>query len=112
MDISWSWKPTTSIQFNGVVYRQVHIAPMGSPVSAVVLDMFMENLDKTAMDTAPSAMKPKIWKRYIDDSFEVVSKCPRDALTEHFNSINTIGSIKFTELETDGIIPFLHALIS
>ena len=55
-------------------------------------------------------MKTKIWKRYVDDSFEIIKKDQRDSFTEHLNSINPTGSIKFTdEPQVDKTIPFLDA---
>ena len=54
-----------------------------------------------------------IWKRYIDDFFELVKKEQRDAMTEHLNRMDSTGCIKFTDKpETEGSIPFLDALIS
>ena len=52
---------TTYFQFDGQYYQQVHGALMGSPVSVVVSDMFMEHLKEEAMDTALLDMRPKIW---------------------------------------------------
>ena len=60
---------------------------MGNPVSVVISDMFMESLEEEAMDTAPLDTRPKIWQRYIDDSFEVVCKDKRDELTQHHRQI-------------------------
>ena len=34
---------TTHLQFDGQYYHQIHSAPMGSPVSVVMSDMFMEH---------------------------------------------------------------------
>jgi hypothetical protein len=69
---------TTYFQFDGEIYQQVFGAPMGSPVSVAVSDLYMEDLEERAMDTAPPETKPKIWKRYIDDSFEIVKRDQRD----------------------------------
>ena len=104
---------TTCFQFDGEFYQQVHGAPMGSPVSVVVADMYMEDLEEEAMDTTPQDTRPTMWRRYINDSFEVVKRDKRDELTTHLNSIDTTGSITFTDkLETGGSIPFLDVLIS
>ena len=85
---------------------------MESPVSVVVLDMYMKEMEKEAMDTAAQYTRPSMWKQYIDDSFKVVRRDKRDELTKHLNSINTTGSIKFKdEPDTRGSIPFLDALI-
>ena len=54
-------------QFDGVLYLQVHGEPMSSPVSVLVSDMFMKNLEQTALGAAQSAVKPKIWKQYTND---------------------------------------------
>ena len=56
-----------SIQFDGKYYQQVHRAPMGSPVSVVVSDMYMEDLDNEALDTTTQATRPSMWRWYIDD---------------------------------------------
>jgi hypothetical protein len=104
---------TTYFQFDGEVYKEVFGAPMGSPVSVAVSDLYMEDLEERAMDTAPPETRPKIWKRYIDDSFEIVKRAQRENLTDHLNKMDATGSIKFTdEPETEGSIPFLDALIS
>ena len=84
---------TTYFQFDGEFYQQVHRAPMGSPVSVVVADMYMEDLEEEAMETTPQDTRCSMWRRYID-SFEVVKQDKRDELTEHLNSIDTTGSIK------------------
>ncbi len=40
-------------------------------------------------------IKPKRWKRYMDDILELVDKV--DVLTEHLNQVDDTGSIKFTD---------------
>ena len=60
-----------------------------------------------------TSVKLKIWKYYIDNSFELVKNKKRDELTEHLNHMDAMGSIKFTdELEAKSSIPFLVTLIS
>ena len=39
---------------------------MGSPVSAVIANLYMESFEQQAITT--SAYKPRIWKRYVDDT--------------------------------------------
>ena len=45
---------------------------MGSPVSPVVANLCMEIFEESAI-TAP-ATPPKVWKRYVDNSFVVIKK--------------------------------------
>jgi len=104
---------TTYFSYGGKIYQQIQGAPMGSPVSVVVANMYMEAHEEEAMDTAPLTVRPKMWKRYVDDSFEIVNKHQRDNLTSHLNSIDPSRSIQFTdEPEKDDSIPFLDALIT
>ena len=47
---------------------------MGSPVSPLVANMFMEHLEQKFLNTAPEDLKPKLWNRYVDNILEVVKK--------------------------------------
>ena len=82
---------------------------MGSPVSAVVANLYMEFFEGLALNAAPA--RPRIWKRYVDDTFSVMKKSDVDGLLNHLNSVRP--SIKFTmELEEDESIPFLDTRVT
>ncbi|XP_072044968.1 uncharacterized protein [Amphiura filiformis] len=103
---------TTYFTFRGVIYRQRFGAAMGSPVSAIIANLFMEWLEKKAIATAPLECKPRLWRRYVDDVLEIIKKDTTEQLTEHLNGVDTTGNIKFTyEEEQNGKIPFLDTLI-
>jgi hypothetical protein len=103
---------TTYFLFRGKIYKQRFGAAMGSPVSPVVANLYMEFLEQKAIATAPISCQPKMWKRYVDDILEIVQKDQVDNLTEHINQSDPTGNIKFTyEKESDGTIPFLDTLI-
>ena len=57
---------------------------MGSPVSAVIANLYMEEFEERAIATA--TYKPKIWKRYVDDTFTVSGKDYVDGFLQHLNS--------------------------
>ncbi|XP_072037303.1 uncharacterized protein [Amphiura filiformis] len=85
---------------------------MGSPVSPIAVNMFMEWLENQAIHTAPLDCRQRMWKRYVDDILEIVKEGTTDSLTEHLNKVDPTASIKFTyETEKDGQIPFLDTLI-
>lgn len=85
---------------------------MGSPVSPIAANIFMEALEQQAIATAPPECKPKLWLRYVDDILEVINKDQVEALTDHINKVDKSGSIKFTyETESDGKLPFLDTHI-
>ena len=87
---------TTYFSFRGTIYQQKFGTEMGSPASSVITNFFMEWLKQQVILTAPITWKPKLWKRYVDDVMEVVRKGCEQELTEHLNSVDTTGSIKFT----------------
>ena len=103
------WLNATYFAFCNSLYQQVHGTAMGSPVSVVVADLVMEDVESRALATFPSP--PRFRKRYVDDT----CWAPRTDLVEdfhcHLNSIES--SIQFTiETESDGQLAFLNVLIS
>ena len=84
---------------------------MGSPVSPVVANLFMQDLKQRAMESAPDDLRPKLWKWYVDDALEIIRRKVVE-LPEHLNRMDSTESIKFThEKETDNSIPFLDTHI-
>ena len=101
---------STYFQFKGRYYKQTEGAAMGSPISPIVANLFMEDLEVQAIMTSPSP--PVLWKRFVDDTFTIIQKEHKNSFPEHLNTINP--SIKFTSEETrpDGSMPFLDILIT
>ena len=63
----------------------------------------MEEFEEQAIATA--TYKPKIWKRYVDDTFTVLGKDYVDGFLQHLNSQQP--TIRFTmEIEKDNTILF------
>ena len=82
---------------------------MGSPVSPIVSNLFMEEIEEKALNETTTP--PKIWKRFVDDIFSIIKK---DAVSAFHHELNNIDpDIDFTiELEKEGQIPFLDTLVS
>ena len=47
--------------YNDDIYKQIHGCAIGSPVSPVVANFCVEEIEETAIDSTP--VPPKIWKR-------------------------------------------------
>ena len=62
---------TTYFMYWGEYYQQKDEAAMGSPVSPVVANIYMEMFQELTLRTTPA---PRIWKRYMDDTFCVMEE--------------------------------------
>ena len=95
---------TTYLTFKGKIYKQTFGTPMGSPVSPLVANIFMEDLEQRAIDTATHA--PFMWHRYCDDVLAAMKPDEVQPFLQHLNNMSP--SIKFTvETEVEGKLPFL-----
>ena len=55
---------TTYFVYNSEYYEQLEGAAMGSPVSPIVANIFMEHFEEIALDS-----RFRLWRRYVDDVF-------------------------------------------
>ena len=95
---------TTQFAYNGTYYQQVFGTAMGSPVSAVIANMVIEDVEQRALASSP--VQPLFWKRYVDDIISAVSGNEAERLLPHLNSVQP--SIQFTiERENDRRLSFL-----
>ena len=95
---------TTYFTFQGKIYEQAKGAAMGSSLSPIVANLFMEDLETKALATAPST--PKIWKRFVDDAFTIIQKADKDAFLNHINSIDENIHFTYEDPKEDGSLPF------
>ena len=69
----------------------------------------MESFEEQAIASSP--YKPRIWKRYVDDTFTVLDRGSVDSFLQHLN--NQQPSIRFTmETESDSKLAFLDTAVS
>ena len=99
---------TTYLIYDGVFYKQKKGAAMGSPVSPIVANLYMEHFEERAITEAPHP--PDIWLRYVDDTFTVLQESEVEHFTHHLNSMNE--NIKYTvEPEQDNTLAFLDTCV-
>ena len=89
--------------------NRVEGAAMGSPVSPIVANLYMEYLEQKALSTAPHP--PKFWGRYVDDTFVIHKEANKQGFLQHINSVDP--AIRFTveDNKEDGSIPFLDTIV-
>ena len=78
--------------YQGVYYHQSFGCAMGSPVSAVLAELVMIDIETRALSTIAS--QPRWWKRYVDDSSTCLKRTDVVKFHSHLNSINP--HIQFT----------------
>lgn len=101
---------STVFTFQGIFYEQTSGVAMGSPLSPIVANLYMEYFEKKALESYP--LKPAWWKRFVDDT-NIKWTHGKAELEKFFIHLNSISpEIKFTmELEENMSIPFLDVLI-
>ncbi|XP_046387256.1 uncharacterized protein LOC124156642 [Ischnura elegans] len=101
---------STYFLYQGKFYEQKEGVPMGSPLSPAIANLFIEDFEERALESAP--LHPKHFFGYVDDTF-IVWPHGSESLTDflaHMNSVHP--NIKFTmETEKDNRLPFLDILI-
>ena len=101
---------STYFIYQGKYYDQVEGAAMGSPISPIVANLYMENFELRSLNT--SLNPPLMWKRFVDDTFVVMKKAHKEEFLTHLNLVD--NNIQFTTEEPgpDGSLQFLDILIT
>jgi hypothetical protein len=97
---------TSYFTFNGQFYGQTDDVAMGSTLSPVIANFYMEDFEKAALESAP--LKPCCWFCCVDDTIVILQNGP-DKLKHFLHHLNSIHqSIYLTmETESDDHLPFL-----
>ena len=70
---------------------------MGSPLGPVLANVFMANLETSALSGYPGVL-PTVYRRYVDDTFLVFSA--KDDVQPFFDFMNSVHpNIRFTKEE-------------
>ena len=77
----------------GTFYQQLQGAAMGSPLSPVIVNIYIKYFEEIAL--YPQCLMPiPWWKRYLEDIIIILKKEQVDTLFNHLNSVDP--HIKFT----------------
>ncbi|XP_071653582.1 uncharacterized protein, partial [Temnothorax longispinosus] len=87
---------STSFSFNGDTYEQIFGSPMGSPLSPILADIVMEDLETHCLAMLNFSLS--FFPRYVDD---VIAVIPKDKIGDVLDAFNNYHPrLKFThELE-------------
>ena len=102
---------STYFKFQSKFYEQTDGAAMGSPLSPIIANLFMEHLQEEAIQSAPS--QPTVWTHYVDDTFVIWQHGDEEVARFQRHLNRQSPSIQFTmEREKEGRIAFLDVLVS
>jgi len=101
----------TYFKFNNSIYKQLDGLAMGSPLSPVAANIFLNFFETSILNRCPSNIKPSFYKRYLDDTFLLFNG--EQQARDFFEFINSQhNNIKFTfEGENDKRLSFLDVCI-
>lgn len=100
-------------QFNDKKYQQIFGSPMGSPISPVLAELVLEDLEQTVLSRLKHrGINVAFYHRYVDDCATAANIRHIDNILEEFNNYDREGRLKFTiEHESEGNLPFLDLKI-
>ena len=82
---------------------------MGSPISPIVANLFMEDFEIKAINSAVDP--PRIWKRFVDDTFVVIDYARKEKFLEHINNMDPHIQFTTEDAKPDGSLPFLDTIV-
>jgi len=99
---------STFFVFNGIFYKQIFGTPMGSPLSPIIADLVLRDIETKAIEKLPFQLP--LYRRYVDDILLAASVDQFDVIVETFNSFHK--RLQFTlEMSIDNKVNFLDVTI-
>nr|VZI28266.1 unnamed protein product [Spirometra erinaceieuropaei] len=96
----------TFFTFEGITYEQIKVTPMGSPISGLIAVAVLQKLGKRLFEE----YKPKIWARYVDDTFVIIDQDKISYYEKLLNSV--IPDLQLTiEEEVESKLSYMDVLI-
>ena len=79
---------TTYFSYNGKIYRQKFGVAMGGPISPIVANIVMDYMFRKFVNTIPPEIKPRVIKKFVDDSLSAAKRSAVQQLTDHINQLD------------------------
>ena len=97
------------LSFQGKFYEQVEGTAVGLLVSPIVANLCMEYFEQKALITA--TYPPRMWLRYVDDTFVTQKEDLKQNFLEHINSVYPALMFTMEDNKEDGAISFLDTIV-
>ena len=84
---------------------------MGGPISPIIANIVMDFMFRKFMETVPAEIKPRLLKKFVDDSVSVVKEWAVSQLTTFMNGLDPTKNLSYTcELPEERKLPCLDLL--
>ena len=100
---------TTYFQFQGRLVEQLQRVAMGSPITPIVANLYMKDFENKAINTAECP--PRVWKRYVDDTFGVIEANKKQGFLDEINNVDPFIHFTTEDARTAGSISFLDIIV-
>ena len=99
-------------KFNDCIYKQTSGLSMGSSISPVIANIFLNNFESTVLANCPLNFKPSFYRRYMDDTFLLFrNEQQAKMFLDYINSQH--NKLQFTyEGESKNCLPFLDVMVT
>ena len=87
----------TYFMFEDQFFEQIEGAAMGSPLSPIVVNLYMESFERRALSSAK--VTPTMWRRYVDDTFVLWPHSAEQLEEFHMHLNQQHPQIQFTREE-------------
>ena len=102
---------TTYFSYDGKIYQQKFGVAMGGPISPIIANIVMDFMFKKYMETVPAEIKPRLLKKFVDDSVSIVKEGAVTQLTSFMNGLDPTKNLSYTcELPENCKLPCLDLL--
>ena len=101
---------TTFFSFQGQFCEQFEGAAMGSPVSPIVANLYVEYFEQKALSTPPQP--PRFWHRYVDDTFVIQKEIHKQDFPQHITVLTLPFSSQWKTIGRMGPCPSWTSLLN
>ena len=82
---------------------------MGSHISPIVAKLCMEDFEIKTINSA--VYPPRIWKRFVDDTFVVIGSARKEKFLDNINNMDPPIQFSTEDAKSDGSLPFLDTVV-
>jgi hypothetical protein len=107
MDLLKICVKNTYFTWRKTCFKQTEGSPMGSPISPIFCELFMQNLEEQVVK---NNINIKFWKRYVDDTFSIIHARKAQQILKALNDFHP--NVTFTmEMEENDRLSFLDVTV-